>query len=137
MTYIDKQRFLEVLLPDLKLNPQFDIGVGQRLTKKGRIITDKTKALLFFYLLEVKFLVAKDYLVARLLLVYNLKEFALFGLIAHVVPHADRPTLLKRPSHFLGHFKSFSSIEIDVRIEFRVFRGLLIEQNLTITYLLH
>lgn len=122
MGYIDKKRFLEILLPDLKLNPQFDVSVCQCLTKEGRIVTDKTEPLLFFDLFEVKLLIPEDYLISRLLLVYDLKELALFGLIAHVVPHADCTTLFKRPPDFFGHFEPLSTVEVDIRIEFRIFR---------------
>ena len=118
---------MEVLLPYLKLDPQFDVGVGQSLAEKGRIVANKTKALLLLYLFEVEFLVAEHYLVARLLLVYYLKKFALFGLIAHIVPHANSPALLERPAHLLRHFESLSTVQVNVGVELGVLWGLLVE----------
>lgn len=128
--YVDEQRSLKILLFYLELYPQFDVSICQCLAEEGGIVANEAKAFLFFYLLEVKLLVAKHYLVASFLLVDYLKKFALFGLIAHVIPHANCAALLKGPAHFFRNFESLSPVEVNVRVELRIFRRLLVEQYL-------
>lgn len=70
----------------------------------------------------MKFFVFQDDLIAYFLCICDLEKFALLGFLAHVVPHANRSTFLKRPPHFFLQSDAFAAVKVNVGVKFGVLR---------------